>query len=317
MTTDDTQLTTYTGRDLLPDPLELIAKSGRAESTIRLYCGVLAPVADKITDTAALSGYAATLSESRRRTLKSAVSLWARECTRELESNVTPATLAITQATVMRLKRLADAIKTSTPRGQKAHTWLSQTQIDALYQACQHDGLQGMRDSVAVGLMVSTGIRRAELCALQWSHIVKQPYEGELCAVLSVVQGKGGRDRAIPLTTQMEALLDTWAERSGRRGYIVRAVRDIRAGRYDKAMSLAAVHNLVKKRGALANVPSLAPHDLRRSFAQAVWEASGDLLLTSALLGHSSIETTRRYLELDAKKQREAVQVIKWGNGGE
>jgi len=308
------QLTPYTGRDF-PDPLTLIESGNLADSTKALYRGILLPIADRITDIQALTAYADNLSESRRRTLKSAVSLWVKECTKLLESQVTPETLAIVQATVMRLKALPKAIRVSTPKGKRAHTWLTEKQITKLYRACE-DELMGLRDRVALGLMVTTGIRRQELVNLRWAHIVRQPYEGELCAVVSVVQGKGGKDRAIPLTVQMDKLLDEWAGWAGRKGYVIRSLgmaQDL--SNPETPMSCAAIHNLVKKRGKLAGIPSLAPHDLRRTFAQAIWENTGDLLLVGALLGHSSIETTRQYLSLDVRKQREAVQVIKWGPG--
>lgn len=307
-----TELTIYSP-PRLADPIALIERSGRAESTINLYTGVLRPIAGRITDVQALVEYAANLSESRQRTLKSALSLWVRECSKRLEANVTPATLQETQATIMRLGALPDAIKTTTPKGKRAHTWLTQKQIDALYRVCGDD-LLGLRDRVAIGLMVTTGVRRAELVALRWQHIVKQPFEGELCAVLNVVQGKGGKDRNIPLTTAMETLLDEWASWTGRKGYIVRRVgiaQDF--GDPEIPISCASIHNLVKKRGDLCSIPGLACHDLRRTFAQAIWSASGDLLLVGDLLGHSSIETTRVYLHLDAAERRRAVEAIKWG----
>jgi integrase len=45
--------------------------------------------------------------------------------------------------------------------------------------------------------------------------------------------------------------------------------------------------------------PELAPHDLRQTYAQLGYEAGVPITQISTLLGHSSIETTVRYLNLE------------------
>ena len=73
------------------------------------------------------------------------------------------------------------------------------------------------------------------------------------------------------------------------------------------------VFRIVRKHGAVIGLPELAAHDLRRTSAQRVWEIAHDLLLVRNLLGHASIATTQRYLELDQAKKRAAVSAIPWG----
>jgi site-specific recombinase XerD len=70
---------------------------------------------------------------------------------------------------------------------------------------------------------------------------------------------------------------------------------------------------IVKRRGADIGLPELAPHDLRRTFAQAVWKATHDLIVVQELLGHKDVNTTRRYLCVDQASKIQAVQAIKWG----
>ena len=52
----------------------------------------------------------------------------------------------------------------------------------------------------------------------------------------------------------------------------------------------------------------LATHSLRKSFAQRVYEQSGDIFLVQELLGHKSVSTTQRYLGVDWASAREAVE---------
>ena len=54
---------------------------------------------------------------------------------------------------------MQEAVKTSKPKGTKAHTWLAQREVKALFDACQN-GIIGQRDDVVMGLLVTAGLRR-------------------------------------------------------------------------------------------------------------------------------------------------------------
>jgi integrase/recombinase XerD len=58
----------------------------------------------------------------------------------------------------------------------------------------------------------------------------------------------------------------------------------------------------------------LATHSLRKSFAQRVYDASGDVVLVQELLGHASIGTTRKYLGVSYQKAQRVVESIATGN---
>jgi integrase len=51
-------------------------------------------------------------------------------------------------------------------------------------------------------------------------------------------------------------------------------------------------------RGKMIGKPELQPHDLRRTYAQLGYEAGVPVTQISRLLGHASIATTQRYLNL-------------------
>ena len=52
----------------------------------------------------------------------------------------------------------------------------------------------------------------------------------------------------------------------------------------------------------------LATHSLRKSFAQRVYEQSGDIYLVQELLGHRSVATTQKYLGVNYADARAAVE---------
>ena len=57
--------------------------------------------------------------------------------------------------------------------------------------------------------------------------------------------------------------------------------------------------NIVKRIGKKLGKPSLAPHDLRRTYAELGHKAGVPITQLSVLLGHSSVAVTERYLNLE------------------
>ena len=77
-------------------------------------------------------------------------------------------------------------------------------------------------------------------------------------------------------------------------------MRGLAAGGQLKAsLTSAQVFNIVRKHGKVIGKPSLAPHDLRRSYAQLGYENGVPITQLSKLLGHSSVAVTQRYLNLE------------------
>ena len=70
-----------------------------------------------------------------------------------------------------------------------------------------------------------------------------------------------------------------------------------------------AGERLITEWGAVA-VCGSSPHPLRHRYATRVYGGSGDLLAVQKLLGHSSPETTQRYVLMDAERLRRACEGI-------
>jgi len=280
------------------DPLSLIHRSRRADSTKSKYVRVLRPYVDaggNLLDVQALSAYAETLSSSRRSHLRSAVSLWAEAMIAHIKSTVTEATKTRADVLLMRLDALPRAIAVETHKGHKAHTWLSPKQVRALMQTCGDD-VVGQRDRVVLGLMVGAGLRRSELAGLHWEQVKCQPV-GESARTVLDVHGKGAKDRVVPISDRLAEDLDQWRAITGPTGCVARSLG--MAQEIGESLSDVAIFQIVRKHGVLIGVPELAAHDLRRTYAQIGYEAGVSIAQISTLLGHSSIETTQRYLNLE------------------
>ena len=281
-----------------PDPIMLIRQSGKAQSTITQYIRALEPYlahGGNLGDPVALSEYARTLSKSRRAHLRSAVALWTKSASALLKATATPENLEKTQAALMRLEALPQAIQVEPVKGQKAHIWLSPKQVKELMNTCGSD-VVGLRDRTVLGLLAGAGLRRAELADLTWESVVQQPAGDKMRTVLEV-RGKGTKDRVVPISAKLAALLDEWAAVTGRQGHIVRSLG--MAQDLGENLSTVAIFKIVRKHGAMIGLPELAAHDLRRTYAQLGFGAGVPITQVSKLLGHSSVETTQRYLNLD------------------
>lgn len=77
-----------------------------------------------------------------------------------------------------------------------------------------------------------------------------------------------------------------------------------------ESMSAVAIFQLVNKYGCKIGVPQLAPHDLRRTYAQLGYEAGVPITQISTLLGHANIATTQKYLDLSLDLETTASDFI-------
>ena len=63
-----------------------------------------------------------------------------------------------------------------------------------------------------------------------------------------------------------------------------------------RRLSDDVIYNVVREYGVRLGVPSLAPHDCRRTFARLTKDAGADLNQIQFNMGHESVSTTQRYI---------------------
>src|SRR5438552_7870848 len=133
--------------------------------------------------------------------------------------------------------------------------------------------------------------------APRWLRLRSSTYSSETVASASwTFVGKHGRVRTIPMPTWVKVAIDTWTDAAGvAEGHVLRPVN--RADQVQgEQMSEKVVWQLLQPYATAAGVPGIAPHDLRRSCAKMCRAAGGELEQIQLLLGHSSVQTTERYL---------------------
>ena len=244
----------------------------------------------------ALIDYADNLKSSRKTFLKSALRMISIDYERGAKGSATPETIAQVQTVVYRLEAMRSAVNVTKHKGTKAHTWLSQAQVKEITAACGDD-LIGRRDWIVLGLLLGAGLRRDELSNLTFEAIKQQPTRGGKVRNVLEVTGKGNKTRVIPISTLLAQRLASWKFEIGS-GKIARSVTKGKTAAIGESLSTIGIFKLVSSYGAKINKANLAPHDLRRTYAQLGYEAGIPLTQLQTLLGHESINTTQRYLDL-------------------
>ncbi len=148
------------------------------------------------------------------------------------------------------------------------------------------------RDRAVLELFYSSGLRLAELCALDLPQL-------DLDGGTVTVTGKGRKTRVVPVgRCARDALRDWLAVRGHWCGDPAeQAVFLSRRGRRLAPRSLQQRLQYWAARQGLAG--GVHPHLLRHSCASHLLESSGDLRAVQELLGHAHLSTTQIYTHLD------------------
>jgi site-specific recombinase XerD len=147
--------------------------------------------------------------------------------------------------------------------------------------------------------LYSTGMRRAELCQLKVEDIDSHRM------VIHIRQGKGGKDRDVPLSANLlETLRAYWRWMRPKIYLFPGTVNNWRA---DKPITTKNVWEACAEAARRAGITKrVSPHLLRHSFATHLLENGADLLTVQALLGHTDLKHTAIYLHLSARHLKAA-----------
>jgi site-specific recombinase XerD len=182
-------------------------------------------------------------------------------------------------------------------------TFLDPAEAQALIDAPDLARWEGRRDRAIIVLALQTGLRVSELTSLNCGDIMLGAGGHVRC------EGKGRKQRAVPLTRQAQAVLRKWiAERGGTPDH---PLFPTRTGR---RLSRDAIERRLRLHAATAaktcpslKARSLHPHVLRHSCAMALLRAGVDTTVIALWLGHADIRSTQAYLHADLSIKERAL----------
>jgi integrase/recombinase XerD len=174
---------------------------------------------------------------------------------------------------------------------------LSRSAARTLVESVGGERPRELRDRALLELLYGCGLRASELVTLR-------PADVDLHGQFLLCQGKGARQRLVPVGTQARAALVAYL-RHGRPALCARGdPGTLFVNHRGRPLTRQGLWAIVRRRAGQAGLHRVFPHALRHSFASHLLEGGADLRAVQALLGHADIGTTEIYTHLPTEAVR-------------
>lgn len=299
---------------IIADYCAELAAQGRSPATICSYAADLRQLFAVIADLAGTSSDAVTAADLRTHLTVHTLRGWlgqlvaAGKARTTIARHVASARSFTAWAAATGIVPTDPGARLEAPRAQHGlpHV-LERAQMDELLKsaqlACEDNNPVALRDQLIVELLYATGIRVAELCALDLSSVDRDR------RVLRVV-GKGNKERTVPYGIPADRALDAWLNHG--RPLLAGAqsppalLLGARGGRIDPRTARRAVNAMTS---ATPGVPTSSPHALRHSAATHLLEGGADLRHVQEILGHTTAATTQLYTHVTTERMQRAYTI--------
>ncbi len=150
-----------------------------------------------------------------------------------------------------------------------------------------------MRNKAILELMYATGIRISETINLSMHDVY---WDDKVVRVL----GKGGKQRVVPIAQKSLNYLKEYFDSARSLLQKDKSTDVLFLNRFGNKLSRMGVWKVIDKITQEAGISKhVSPHTFRHSFATHLLEAGANLRVVQMLLGHSSINTTQIYINID------------------
>jgi site-specific recombinase XerD len=203
-----------------------------------------------------------------------------------------------------------EKVKLAKDKTDKKVRFLNLEQFQKLILAPNEAKITGLRDRTILEVLFSTGLRVAELVALNRDQfkIKKDTKDLEIGII-----GKGGKARTVYFSERALEWLRKYLE--ARQDSEKALFINYRSRTQERRLSTRAVENIVKKYALLAGLPiDTTPHVLRHSFATDLLTQGVDLRVVQEFLGHRNIATTQIYTHVTNVRLRKIHRKFHSGN---
>ena len=172
----------------------------------------------------------------------------------------------------------------------------------------------GLRNQTIFLLSVKSGLRAKEIASLQWRMVVQPDGEIDDYINLPNSSSKGRSGRVIPLHSSLKINLSELLEEQSRirtfdldTAYVVRTERSA-------STSAQSIVNMFSGWYRDLGLIGCSSHNGRRTFitetAKKISTVGGSLRDIQMMVGHSSLQTTQRYIESDSESQKRVVNLL-------
>jgi integrase/recombinase XerD len=196
--------------------------------------------------------------------------------------------------------------------GKQAKT-LSRTQVKMISEYLLTNRY-GLRDQTIFYLSAKAGLRAKEIAHLKWSMVMNS--DGSVGDYLNLPNSssKGNGGRVVPLNKDLKLnLIKLLQEHSGYQHFSPSTSAIIRTER-SKSTSSQAIVNMFQRWYDRLGLIGCSSHSGRRTFitetSKKISTVGGSLRDIQMMVGHSSLQTTQRYIEADSESQKKVVNLL-------
>jgi len=170
--------------------------------------------------------------------------------------------------------------------------------LDIVYNYPYEENFQRHRNHAIFATFIFAGLRRSELINLKYCDVDLENY------TIFINQGKGKKDRFIPIPGTLAQILNTYSKERKSRGITCPEFFASTVGNIGlTGHGLKHLVDLLKKASDL----KFSVHKLRHTFATLMLEGGCDIYSLSKMMGHSDIKTTTIYLSASTEYLREQI----------
>jgi len=204
-------------------------------------------------------------------------------------------------------------VKLAKDKGDKEIKFLTLEQLARLLESPDPKTMIGLRDKAILETLFSTGLRVAELAALNRDQL---RIKDNTADIETSIIGKGSKIRTVYFSTRsIQALRSYLNERKDMDDALfINYRRGAQKGSTSRRLTVKSLEDIVKKYVKIAGLPVMAtPHTLRHSFATDLLNQGVDLRTVQEFLGHSNIATTQIYTHVTNKQLRDIHRKVHEG----
>lgn len=159
-----------------------------------------------------------------------------------------------------------------------------------------------LRDLALVTLMLGTGIRVSECVGLNFNDV---DFKNDGIRI----QRKGGKEVVVYFGEEVELALLNYIEERETITALPGSEEALFLSLQKKRISVRAVEKLVKKYSqTVTTVKKITPHKLRSTYGTTLYRETGDIYLVADVLGHTDVNTTRKYYAAMEEEHRKKAQ---------
>lgn len=187
--------------------------------------------------------------------------------------------------------------------------FITKAEFDVMLSMCDTNTLIGTRDKLMFLIMYNTGVRVSELLSLKCSDIKNAHIPNRVCLKIC---GKGRKERILPIWKSTATYLNNFVKTLN-----INGDEKVFKGKNGEDLTRSGVRFRIVKLVKMASESSptlleknISAHTFRHSVAMNMLASGVDISTIAIWLGHSSIDTTHKYMVADLEMKRKAMEKV-------